>query len=93
MVYAVAMGGVQNLAEALTLKVPESYSTAEPSMDKELYRRLRELELYDTMYSIGREVTEGRLPSTGSSDSDSSGGWFSDFGGGSDSGSGGDFID
>ena len=109
MVYAIAMGRIQKLAKALTLKYPESHSTAGPSMDEELYRLLRELELHNAMNSIGREVADARLPSAPSSSSDSSsfdsssfdnwsdssggGGGFSDFGGGSDSGSGGDFID
>ncbi|MDY5220335.1 MAG: DUF2207 domain-containing protein [Eubacteriales bacterium] len=108
MVYAIAMGRIQKLAKALTLKYPESHFTAEPSMDEELYRLLRELELHNAMNSIGREVADARQPSAPSSSSDSSsfdssfdnwsdssggGGGFSDFGGGSDSGSGGDFID
>ena len=108
MVYAVVMDRGQKLVEALTLKYPESHFTAEPSMDEELYRLLRELELHNAMNSIGRELADARKPSAPSSSFDSSfdsssfdnwsdssggGGGFSDFGGGSDSGSGGDFID
>ena len=104
MVYAIAMGRIQNLAKVLTLKYPESLPTETSSADDELYRMLRELELYNAMDSIGREVAEARQPSAPASSSDSGiydnwsdssggGGGFSYFGGGSDSGSGGDFID
>ena len=100
MVYAVAMGRGQKVAEALRLKYPEPYSAEIPAFDDELYRMLRDMELYNAMDSIGREVAEARLPRAETSDSDSSwsdgsggGGGFSDSGGGSDSGSGGDFID
>ena len=104
MVYAVAMGRGQKVAKELILKYPESFSTDAPGFDDDMYRLLRDLELYNAMNSIGREVAEARRPSAPASSSDSSwsdnwsdssggGGGFSDSDGGSDSGSGGDFID
>lgn len=103
MVYAVAMGRGQKVAEALTLKYPEVFSSGAGSYDDDMYRWLQDMALYDAMDSIGRQFTEVRAPSSsGSSDSGSNinwsdgsggGGGFSDSDGGSDSGSGGDFID
>ena len=104
MVYAVAMGQGSKLAGALKLKYSASTSVEMPGDEDEMYRLLREMELYRAMDSIGRELAEARQPgSTASSDdydwsdnwSDGSGGGggFSDSDGGSDSGSGGDFID
>ena len=105
MVYAVAVGRGQKVAQALALKYPEALSTGTDTVDDDMYRWLQDMALYDAMDSIGREVTEARAPSSsGSSSNDSSndfewsdpsggGGGFSDSDGGSDSGSGGDFID
>ena len=109
MVYAVATGRGQTVAEALSLRYPEAPSTYAEPYEDELYRLMREQELYRAMESMGREVAVAREPapvasSSGSGDSSDSwndnwsdgsgdGGGFSDSGGGSDSGSGGDFID
>ena len=105
MVYAVAMGRGQMVAGALSLRYPEDPSAYTEPYEDELYRLLREQELYRAMDSMGREVAGARPPAPAASDSgsdswsdnwsDSSGdgGGFSDSGGGSDSGSGGDFID
>ena len=100
MVYAVALGRGQKVIQALHLKYPESFSTEMPGAEDEMIRLLREMEFYRMMESIGRDVADARQPSYSASNSDSNwsdgsggGGGFSDFDGGSDSGSGGDFID
>ncbi|MGN0665282.1 MAG: DUF2207 family protein [Huintestinicola sp.] len=90
MVYAVAMGYGQKVAKALALKYPEACSTGTDTYNDDIYRMLQDMDLYDAMDSIGREVAEVRGYS---SYGDGDGGGFSDSGGGSDSGSGGDFID
>ena len=92
MVYAVAMGNGQKVAKALAIKYPEAVSAGTDNFDDDMYRMLQDMELFDAMDSIGREVAEVREPSSSSS-GDGDGGGFSDSGGGSDSGSGGDFID
>ena len=105
MVYAVAMGRGQTVAGALSLRYPEAPSTYTEPYEDELYRLLRERELYHAMDSVSREVAGARPPAPAESDSGSDswsdnwsdgsgdGGGFSASGGGSDSGSGGDFID
>ena len=104
MVYAVAMGQGSKLAGALKLKYPASTSVEMPGDEDEMYRLLREMELYRAMDSIGRELAEARQPGSAASsdyydwsdnwsDGSGGGGGFSDSDGGSDSGSGGDFID
>ena len=104
MVYAVAMGRGQKLAQALSAKYPESFSAEAPGAEDELTRLMREMEFYRLMESISQDVAQARQPSAPSSSSDSDwidnwsdggggGGGFSDSDGGSDSGSGGDFID
>lgn len=103
MAYAVAMGPGQKVAKALSLKYPESRSTGTDPLDDDMQRWLRDMALYDTMDSIGREVAEIKAPRSSSSssssddsswsDSSGGGGGFSDSDGGSDSGSGGDAID
>ena len=106
MVYAVAMGRGQTVAGALSLRSPEAPSMYTEPYEDELYRLLRERELYHAMDSVSREVAGARPPAPAASDSDNSDNWsdnwsdgsgdgggFSDSSGGSDSGSGGDFID
>ena len=99
MVYAVAMGKGQKVAKALALQYPEDVSAGTDTLDDDMYRWLQDMALYDAMDSIGREVAEVRAPSSSGSsdsnwsDSDGGGGGFSASDGGSDSGSGGDFID
>ena len=106
MVYAVAMGRGQTVAGALSIRYPEAPSTYTEPYEDELYRLLRERELYHAMDSVSREVAGARPPAPAASDSDNSDNWsdnwsdgsgdgggFSDSSGGSDSGSGGDFID
>ena len=95
MVYAVAMGYGKKVASVLALKYPEACSEGSDSYDDDMYYWMQNMALYDAMDNIGRDVAEVTAPvsSSDSSDSDGGGGGFSDFGGGSDSGSGGDFID
>ena len=81
MVYAVAMGYGSRVADALRLKYPKAASADTFTRDDELYRMLQEQELYRAMASVSRSVADARPPVSDSS------------GGGSDSGSGGDFID
>ena len=81
MVYAVAMGYGSRVADALRLKYPEAACADTFTRDDELYRMLQEQELYRAMASVSRSVADARPPVSDSS------------GGGSDSGSGGDFID
>lgn len=97
MVYAVAMGYGKKAAKALALKYPEARSANSDAYDDDMYYWLENMAIYDAMDYIGREVAEVKAPvssdSSDWSDSDGGGGGFSDLGGGSDSGSGGDFID
>ena len=95
MVYAVAMGYGKKVASELALKYPEARSEGSNSYDDDMYYWMQNMALYDAMDNIGKDVAEVTAPvsSSDSSDSDGGGGGFSDFGGGSDSGSGGDFID
>lgn len=90
MVYAVAMGKGKKVAKALALKYPEAVSTGTENYDDNMYYMLQDMDLYDAMDSIGREVADVRDPS---SSGGGDGGGFSDSGGGGDSGSGGDFAD
>lgn len=95
MVYAVAMGYGKKVASELALKYPEARTEWSESYDDDMYYWMQNMALYDAMDNIGRDVAEVTVPVSSSdySDSDGGGGGFSDFGGGSDSGSGGDFID
>lgn len=91
MVYAVAMGRGQKVAESLALKLPKaSFNEADPSSFF-AYDMIQNTDYFDSLNSIGQEVADVRDPSISSDSGD--GGGFSDSGGGSDSGSGGDFID
>ncbi len=100
MVYAVVMGKGQKVAQALEVVYPEAFGSDSAFFDDDYYRYLRDRHLFDSLDSIGQQVTQAQPPRTesasasgGWSDGGGGGGGFSSSGGGSDSGSTGDFSD